>query len=557
MSIGIRTSATGTDSGVTPTVAATTDASPLAGDLALIIHCNDFYALSNMPAPTGTNLSALTAIPGATADGGANLAHIKCYWATVSANGAASASVTETGAHDEEKGMAIVVLSGADTTTPIDDATNASGASSANNVAPSAGPATATAFLICYTSSGGGAGAASYTPPAGMAELFELHVGGLSGTLATVQLIASGATGTQTFTAGSAIPWGAISIAIRTASGAAPDPGVPLQFPSPGAVSPGGVLAPWGGTGFEVQTGSAVVFDGISGEAAETRADLAAARPLAGSGFAAADSTAALSAARPLSGGSFATSEVVPTLKVVRALSGQSHATVEVVPALSIVRKLDALSGAVAELTGSLSIARPFTAIESEVGEQTGALAAARPLDGKTSSVIELVPALRVLRALAAIEGATAEQLASLNILRVLAALSGSVIELRGDLQTTSANQFTGISSSAAEQRGSLAVVRSVSGASFATADNQPTLALIRTLSGQTHSAADAQAGLIVARKLAGILASVAELRGALNTAGLGLAWPLTWDAPQVIERYTAGVPIVIERYSSGGPQVT
>jgi hypothetical protein len=557
MAIGIRTSATGTDSGITPTVTAATDTSPVAGDLAIIVHCNDFYALSNMPTPTGVNLSALTAITLATADGGVNLAHIKCYWATVTTSGLVSASVTETGSHDEEKGMAVVVLFGADTTTPVDDAGNATGTTSANNVAPSVSPATNSAFLICFTNSGGGAGTASYTPPAGMAELFELHVGGLAATLATVQLTASGATGAQTFTAASAVPWAAISIAIKTAGGTAPDPGVPLQLPAPGAVSPGGILVPWGGTSFEVQAGSAVTFDGISGSVAEIRAGLTVARPLAGSGFATADSTAALSAARPLSGSSFATSESVPTLAVSRTLSGQSHATSEVVPALAVVRKLDAISGAVAELTGSLSIARPFAAIEGEVGEQTGALAAARPLDGKTSSVTELVPALRVVRALAAIEGATAEQLASLSISRILAALSGSVVELRGDLQTTSASQFTGISSSAAEQRGSLTVVRTLSGASFATADSQPTLALARMLSGQTHSAADGQAGLIVARRLAGILASVAELRGALNTAGLGLAWPLTWDAPQVIGRYTMDAPIVIERYSSGGSQVT
>lgn len=228
MTIGVRTVAVGTDNGGSATVSATSDGTPVAGDLAIIIHGNDFYALTNMPTPTPTNMGALTAI--VSADAGTNLAHIKAYWAVVTANGAVTASVTETGSHDEEKRMTVVVLSGADTTNPVDGTpTSASGGSSTSHVAPATSPVATDSFLICDTNSGGGAASASYTPPAGMTEQVEQHVGGLSSTTATKQLTASGSTGTQTFAAASAVPWAAISMAIKTASGAAsPGPVIPL-----------------------------------------------------------------------------------------------------------------------------------------------------------------------------------------------------------------------------------------------------------------------------------------------------------------------------------------
>lgn len=101
MAVDVRTIASGISTSAT--VSATSDGTPVAGDLALIIHGNDFYSLATMPAPTGTNLGAITQVVGATADGGTNAAHIKTYWAVVQANGAVSASVTETGSADEDK----------------------------------------------------------------------------------------------------------------------------------------------------------------------------------------------------------------------------------------------------------------------------------------------------------------------------------------------------------------------------------------------------------------------------------------------------------------------
>lgn len=241
MAITIRSVTVGTNTGLTATVSATTPATgggaAITGDVLLIIHTNDFYALSNMPTPTTVPSLTVTAVTGGTADGGTNDAHIKCYTATVGTGGAQVVSVTETGNADEEKALTVYVLGGVDTT-PIDVAAGFFGTpGNENQTCPSISPSTADALLVCADNSGPSSTSA-YGSPGSMTEQYEIHVGGMSGVGATEQLTASGATGTRTFTcaAGDNIVWASVSIAMRAAGGAAA-PYRPAVIVSPGGAA--------------------------------------------------------------------------------------------------------------------------------------------------------------------------------------------------------------------------------------------------------------------------------------------------------------------------------
>lgn len=200
---------------------------PQSGDTLVIIHGNDFYALSNMPTPTvGGSTSGVTAI--VNADGGSNFAHAKSYRYNVPTTGDLVVSVTETGSADEEKVLVVFVLSGVDQSTVVDVSAggfNSTGSGDSSPTAPSVAPLSSNAYLITHTNSGGGANVASYTPPSGMTEVYDQSSGGFMGTSGAIQqLSASGATGTKVFAAASTAPWATLSIALLTGSGAAAVP---------------------------------------------------------------------------------------------------------------------------------------------------------------------------------------------------------------------------------------------------------------------------------------------------------------------------------------------
>ena len=194
---------------------------PQTDDVLIIIHCNDFYALSNMPTPTvGGSSSGVTTI--VNADAGTDSAHIKSWYYVVGSTGDLTVAVDETGAGDEEKGLAVYVLDGVDTATPIDTSGSAINTGGTTHIAPSVSPTSSDAFLICHASVGGGAGPASYTSPGGMTEAYDVAITAFCMTGATQQLAASGATGTRTFTPITSVANNAeISIAVKTSSAAA------------------------------------------------------------------------------------------------------------------------------------------------------------------------------------------------------------------------------------------------------------------------------------------------------------------------------------------------
>jgi hypothetical protein len=217
------TPATATDNGGSATVALTVSGArqPVANDVLLIVHCNDFYGLANMPTPTvDGSTTGVTAITNGTADAGSNGAHAKSYWWLNGSTANRTISVTETGTADEEKGLTVFVLSGVDTATPIDVAGNTSSAPTGPTfVLTAVSPTSSDAYLIGHVNTGGGNnGGGSVTPPGSMAEAYDVSVGGITYAGATQQLAASGSTGTRTFTPASDAGFAGLLIAVKAAA---------------------------------------------------------------------------------------------------------------------------------------------------------------------------------------------------------------------------------------------------------------------------------------------------------------------------------------------------
>lgn len=219
---------------------------PQAGDVLLIIHCNDWFTTSEMPTPTvGGSTTGVTAVTGGTADAGTSNVHAKAYYYIVPTTGDLTVAVTETGTATEEKNLIVYVLSGVDTTAVIDN--SAAGAfntsSSTSQVAPSVSPISSNAFLICHVNSA--STTATYTPPTGMTEVLDTsNAGVMSMSGATLQLSASGATGTKTFTASGAAPAAMLTIPIRTKpTGIAVRNGVPSVFSAVSSATISGTLS--------------------------------------------------------------------------------------------------------------------------------------------------------------------------------------------------------------------------------------------------------------------------------------------------------------------------
>ena len=230
MAIAIRGSLPTTDTDVasaTLSLTLTGTSQPQTGDVLLIIHCNGYFNFSNMPTPTvAGSTTGVTAVTGGSADGGANTAHVKSYTYAVGSTGDLTVAVTETGTADEEKALIVYVLSGVDTTTPVDVAGGVYNAALAVLRAPSISPTSSDAYLICHVNSGTASSGGSTTPPGGMAETADFVVGGIMNVgEAVLQLSASGATGNKDFTG--SVPHAGLSVAMKAGGAAAPDRNIP------------------------------------------------------------------------------------------------------------------------------------------------------------------------------------------------------------------------------------------------------------------------------------------------------------------------------------------
>lgn len=223
MAIAIRSITTNTNSGSSTTIAVTTSESPSAtqvGDLVIVVHANDYFTLADMPTPTATGSPTLTSI--VNADAGSLTAHIKTWYYYANTAGAQTVSVTESGLADEEKSLAVYVLSGAAASSPIDGtpASNVNASAVTSQVCNAVTTTNADSYVITAIGSGGGAASSAYAPPGDITEQYDIRVGGGSWCGGIKQLSASGSTGTFTWTATGASPYAAVTFAIKTASAA-------------------------------------------------------------------------------------------------------------------------------------------------------------------------------------------------------------------------------------------------------------------------------------------------------------------------------------------------
>ena len=218
MTVTIVEVASGSDDGSHGSVTATTTSNVQTGDVLLIFSENDFGTLANLGTPSITGSPTPTLQLSTDATGVPGAGHQKIWTATTVQSGVHIITVTDGSGGD--KGLDVIVLRGVNATivdgTPA--GTDSTGSSQTSQVAPSISPAQTNSMLFCYTHATGGASPASYTPPPGMTEQVDIKFGLNSRSIASLQLSASGATGTETFTAASSSPYMSASIAIRSAA---------------------------------------------------------------------------------------------------------------------------------------------------------------------------------------------------------------------------------------------------------------------------------------------------------------------------------------------------
>jgi hypothetical protein len=253
MAIAIKSLTTAANNSGTSTIAVTTSESPSAtssGDLVVVFLANDYYTLATLGTPTVTGSPTVNSVTGTglDVDAGTNNGHQRAFWYVANTGGAQTITSTFSGAHDEEREITAIVLSGADTASPVDSAAGSfATVDETSFTCPAVSPSQTNSYVITHYAGGGDN---TFTPPGSITEQAEWRiVGAFSGATNTAQLSASGSTGTYTFTVDGGNHTGgrtSITIAVKTASstaaGVAPQampPRAPWGGPSPrGAVPP-------------------------------------------------------------------------------------------------------------------------------------------------------------------------------------------------------------------------------------------------------------------------------------------------------------------------------
>jgi hypothetical protein len=210
---GAPATATTTGSGTSPSLTLTGTRQPQAGDKLLIIHSNNWYTLSVLTTPTvGGSSTGVTAISGATVDGGSNNPHIKAWEYSVGSTGDLTIAATNSGAKDEEQALIVYVC--ADPAATLVDIAQGTFSSAVD-------PHTLTGvtttvdndILIGHIETGA---ITTYTAPAGMSEQYDINIGGfVQITGATQTLGVAGATGTRVFDPSGAVIFAGVLIALR------------------------------------------------------------------------------------------------------------------------------------------------------------------------------------------------------------------------------------------------------------------------------------------------------------------------------------------------------
>lgn len=375
-----------TNNGGSATISVTTSESPATtqvGDLVIVVHGNNFYALSNMPTPTATGGPTLLNI--VDADGGTNFGHLRCWWYVANTSGAQTVSVTETGAHDEEKSMAVYVLSGADTSSPVDGtASNFDSGTGSAPVCSSISPATATALAFNAINNGGPTAPTSYTPPGAVTEQYDVGVGGLRAAGGTDQLSASGPTGAFNWTTvGPDRPWASVTFAIKSATGAASVVGTKSTNRHPGK-GPG--KARFFQTPRPTSVANIVNIDGSLTVTANRTAAVAVTHTVAGSLTVTANRAAAVAVTHTIGGSLTVTANRTAAVAVTHTIGGSRPttvnrtATVAVTHTISGSRPITVGLAAAVAVTHTISGSRPVTVNRTATEAITHTIAGSRPI---------------------------------------------------------------------------------------------------------------------------------------------------------------------------------
>lgn len=207
------------------------------GDLAVVIHGDDYYTAAALTSPGGTAVSSWGTAK-YTFDGGSNLGHVKVWAAPVTTGGTSTVTTTSTNS-DNERVAAVFILYDTGNTVTFDAALGQAVASGLSADAPSVTPATAADLLLCLWMIGGGGGTSTtYTVPGTMTPYAGLDQAGQGSARFAYQLLASGAaTGVRTATLTPAQVNTTVSVLLQTSSSA----GIPAGL----AHGAGAALGAW------------------------------------------------------------------------------------------------------------------------------------------------------------------------------------------------------------------------------------------------------------------------------------------------------------------------
>lgn len=456
MTVGIRgtTPATHTLAGVSGTaltVTLTGTRQPQAGDLLLIFHGNNFFALTNMPTPSvGGSTSGVTLQ--ATCDAGTNFSHVKAYTYVVASTGDRTVTVTETGTGDEERMLVVYVLSGADTTSPIDGTPSTAFSTTAgtSRVLTSVTTTASDSMLFAHVGHGPSAGGTSVTPPsAPWVEDYDVDVSGGSAFRSSgghEQLSAAGATGTRTFTqVGGSSEWGSVMLAVEASSGgatASADIGPRALLFGPAFLTPGGgsavaefIQQPWAQPLWTAGP-DAVVAATVSGDAtlagtAGITATAAVVPAATASLTTSAGITATAATTTPGSASLTGTAAITAAAAVVTPAAASLTATATLTSAAGTAQPGQASLTATAGITASAALAQPAQAAVTTTATITaaaavGTVAALTATATLTATAAVVRPATASLTATGTLTAAAARTLPATATLTATAAITAA-----------------------------------------------------------------------------------------------------------------------------------
>lgn len=204
----------------------TTSAAVRAGDLVVLAHCRDYYAASDMTAPSGS-LSGW--IQQALGDGGINAMHVKMWTAAVAADGAATLTVNCTGTADSTMYLVYWVIDSSSGTLGVRGAAGQNGTAASSSQTVPAVPSTAAGDLLLAVVASGTYASSDYSSPLTFAsggaatpivKVLEQDNPGFA-TVGVFQGVLTGADAAKTAAFGTSETYGAAAVAVRSTAAAA------------------------------------------------------------------------------------------------------------------------------------------------------------------------------------------------------------------------------------------------------------------------------------------------------------------------------------------------